>query len=298
MFYQKTIQDRITLEGVGLHTGKHVRMTMCPAPADTGVVFSVKGRIIRASYENVADTSYATTLQAGNVRVRTVEHLLSALAGLSIDNVYIEMDGEEVPILDGSAWPFVSAINQAGIVALNVPRRYMKIVKAVTVHEGDKSATLLPSPVPRITYRIDFEHPLISDQNRSMDLDSGSFEREIAGARTFGFLKDADMLRKAGLALGCSLENAVVIDGDRILNEGGLRYPDEFVRHKMLDAVGDVALLGMPFIAHLVADKSGHGLNQRLVREAIARQECWISVEGEPELVEADLGMAMTEALP
>jgi UDP-3-O-[3-hydroxymyristoyl] N-acetylglucosamine deacetylase len=297
VLYQKTIKDRITLEGVGLHTGKPVRMVMCPAPADTGVVFGVDGNAIRASYENVADTSYATTLKSGNVRVRTVEHLLGALSGLSIDNVYVELDEEEVPVMDGSARPFVRAIRETGTVSLNVPRRYMKLVKAVTVHEGDKSATLLPSPVPRITYRIDFGHPLICDQSRSMDLDAVNFERELAGARTFGFLRDADMLRKAGLALGCSLENAVVIDGNRIMNEGGLRYTDEFVRHKMLDAVGDVALLGMPFIAHLVADKSGHGLNQRLVREVIARPECWISVEDKPELVEAGPSLAMSEAI-
>jgi UDP-3-O-[3-hydroxymyristoyl] N-acetylglucosamine deacetylase len=289
LFYQKTIKDRITLEGVGLHTGKHVRMVMCPAPAGTGVVFRVDGKTIKASYENVAETSYATTLKSGTVRVRTVEHLLGALSGLSIDNVYVDMDAEEVPVMDGSARPFVKAIRAAGIVSQNTLRRYIKIVKAITVHEGDKSATLLPSSVPRITYRIDFAHPLISDQSLSMDLDVEGFERELAAARTFGFLKDADMLRKAGLALGCSLENAVVIDGNRILNEEGLRYKDEFVRHKMLDAVGDVALLGMPFIAHLVADKSGHALNQRLVREAIARPECWLSVEGEPELVEAGL---------
>ena len=293
---QRTIKRPVTLKGVGLHSGLDAKVTIHPAPANTGVVFLAGGSRIKASYENVADTSYATTLRSGEVKAATVEHLLAALSGLRIDNAYIELYGSEVPILDGSALPFVQALKAAGLAVLDAPRKYMKIIKAVTVHEGDKSASFLPSPAPRITCRIDFDRPPISDQSRSVDVDPGFFERELAPARTFGFMHEVEMLRRMGLARGGSLDNAVVVDGERVLNEEGLRFPDEFVRHKMLDIVGDVSLAGMPVIAHIVADKSGHELNQRLLREVFARPDCWIVVEGEPEYTEAPAIYA--EALP
>lgn len=286
MLSQRTLKRQVKVEGIGLHTGSPSTVVICPAPPDTGIVFISGGTAIKAISENVGDTSYATTLHSGGSTVRTVEHLLAALSGLSVDNAFIEVDGPEVPIMDGSSGPFVKALKEAGIKEQKAPRRYIKILKAITVNEGDKSATLLPSPVPRMTYRIDFEHPLISDQSLSMDLSPADYEQDLADARTFGFLRDVQMLWKAGLAKGGSPENAVVVDEDRILNDEGLRFPDEFVRHKMLDAIGDLSLLGMPFIGHLVADKSGHRLNQRLVEEVLSHPDAWIAIEGEPALEE------------
>jgi UDP-3-O-[3-hydroxymyristoyl] N-acetylglucosamine deacetylase len=293
MLYQRTIRRPVELTGVGLHTGETVRMELSPAPAGTGVIFRLDGMEIEAVSENVGDTSYATTLEKGRVKVRTVEHLLAALAGLQVDNVYVDLSGSEVPIMDGSARAFVSALLEAGLETLDARRKYLKIVKAVTVHDGDKSATLLPSPVARVTCRIDFNHPLILDQDISLDFDPDSFDQELADARTFGFLRDIEMLEKAGLAKGASLDNAVVVGEAHILNPGGLRYPDEFVRHKALDLLGDLSLAGMPIIAHAVVDKSGHQLNQRLVRKLLAEKEAWMVLEGEPALMEAGLAAAL-----
>ncbi len=298
MLSQRTIKEDIRLEGVGLHTGEKVGMVISPAPPGSGVVFMADGVAIAATHDNVGDTSYATTLQKNGASVRTVEHLLAALAGLMVDNVRIAVDGPEVPIMDGSAWPFVRLLKSAGMAAQNVPRRYLKIVKPVSVIDGDKKASLLPSPIPRITYRIEFEHPLISDQRYDLDMDSESFADRLAAARTFGFLKDEALLKKAGLARGASLENAVVVDDTGVLNDGGLRYPDEFVRHKMLDAVGDLSLIGMPFIGHLVAEKSGHRLNLRLIRDLLARPDCWVVIEGAAAHEAASLTLAMSEAIP
>lgn len=298
MFSQRTIKEKVSFEGIGLHSGESVSMVLSPAPPDTGVVFSLNGVIIRASHENVGDTSYATTLQKDGASIRTVEHLMAALAGLMVDNVYVDITGPEVPIMDGSAWPFVKALKTAGIAEQEASRRYLKIVKPVTVKDGDKSASLLPSPVPRVTYRIDFDHPLISGQDYSIDLDAEGFSENLASARTFGFLKDEEMLRKAGLAKGASLNNAVVVDDSGVLNEGGLRYKDEFVRHKILDAVGDLSLIGMPIIGHFVADKSGHMLNQRLIREVLSRPDCWVVLDGGQACESAPLSLTMTEAIP
>jgi len=280
VFYQKTIRDSVKFEGIGLHSGENVGMVLCPAPPDTGVVFRSNGVSIAALHENVADTSYATSLLKDGVRVRTVEHLLSALAGLSIDNLYVELSGDELPIMDGSAWPFVKALKEAGLVTQGAPRRFLKVVRPITVHEGDKSATLLPSSVTQMTFRIDFDHPMLHDQRYAMELDPEGFEVELSKARTFAFRRDADMLTRAGLGKGGSAENVVILEEDGIFNEEGLRYPDEFVRHKMMDAVGDLSLIGMPFIGHLVADKSGHKLNQRLVAEVMRQTGSWIVVEG------------------
>ena len=283
------------MEGVGLHSGEPASVTLHPAPADTGVVFISGDAAIKASSENVTDTSYATSLEKNGVRVRTVEHLLAALAGLSIDNVFIEVEGPEVPILDGSSAGFIAALKEAGVEVLPAPRKYLKVLKAVTVHDGDKSASLLPATTGRLTYRIDFDHPLLVDQSLSMEIRPDVFEHELSAARTFGFLREVEYLRKAGLARGGSLDNAVVMDDERILNEDGLRYPDEFVRHKMLDAIGDVSLLGMPFIGHLVADKSGHKLNHRLVCELLSHPDAWMIVEGEP--AREEVPMPLAEAL-
>ena len=292
MLSQRTIKKTVRMEGVGLHSGTNASVVLHPAPANTGIVFIAGGVHIKASHENVGDTTYATTLQKNGKKIRTVEHLLAALAGMSIDNVLVELSGCEVPIMDGSAWPFVQALREAGSETQDAPRRYIKIVKPVTVHDGDKSATLLPSPMLKLTYRIDFPHPVIKDQSRSMDLDQLLFEEELSPARTFGFLKEVEMLRAAGLAKGGTLNNVVVVGETDVLNEEGLRFTDEFVRHKMLDAIGDVSLLGMPFIGHLVADKSGHKLNHRLVGEVLASRDSWIIIEGEPTRQDADVTLA------
>ncbi len=297
MIFQRTIKENVSFEGIGLHSGERASMLLSPAPPGTGVVFIVDGVKMGAVHENVGNTCYATTLQKDGTSVRTVEHLLAALAGLMIDNVFINIRGHEVPIMDGSAWPFVKLLRAAGIVMQNAPRRFLKIVKPVTVHDRDKSAMLLPSPVPRITYRIEFDHPLISDQRHALDLDADAFEGEVSRARTFGFLKDEEVLRKAGLARGASLDNAVVVDDTRILNDGGLRFQDEFVRHKILDAVGDLSLIGIPFIGHFVADKSGHRLNHLLVGKMLAQPDAWVVIEGGSAYESAPVSLSMTEAV-
>jgi len=258
-------------------------------------VFVSGGVRIRASHENVVDTSYATTLGRDGASVRTAEHLLAALAGMGVDNATIEIDGPEVPAMDGSSAAFVKAIKAVGLRELDAPRRYIKIVKQVSVCDGDKSASLIPSPVGRITFRIDFNHPMLAEQSLSLEFGEGMFEGELASTRTFCFLKDVESLQKAGLALGGSLKNAVVLDDGKVLNEGGLRYDDEFVRHKMLDAIGDLSLAGLPIIGHVVADKSGHRLNHRLVTELMKNPESWVLLEG-AEGAPEEAALALSEA--
>ncbi|GAC1339764.1 MAG: UDP-3-O-acyl-N-acetylglucosamine deacetylase [Myxococcales bacterium] len=267
------MKQRATLEGVGLHSGAQVRVTLAPAPADTGIVFErvdLTPRVeIPAVFERVVDTTLNTSLGIGDVRVGTVEHLLAALMGCGIDNARIEVHGPEIPILDGSAAPFVQLVHEAGIHEQRATRRYLLVSRPVVVQDGEKSARLVPARSFSISYTIDFKHPLIAHQRYRVDLTERSFQREIARARTFGFKRDVERLHQAGLARGGSLENAVVVDDFHILNPEGLRFPDEFVRHKILDAVGDLALLGMPVIGHLEAVKSGHALNHALVRKAL-----------------------------
>ena len=273
-FEQRTLQRAVVVEGVGLHSGSKVALRLLPAPANHGLVFArvdLPGRpVIRVCSDNVTDTSLATTLGVGKAKVATVEHLLAALSGLGIDNLRMEIDGPEVPIMDGSAAPFASRMSEAGIRHQGEPKRFLVIKKAVTVTDGDKHATFSPSKRFRIDCTIDFRHPLISDQQFTVEFSENSFVREVAPARTFGFLRDVDKLRSLGLAQGGSLQNAVVVDDFSILNPEGLRFPDEFVRHKLLDALGDVSLLGRPVIGALTAHKTGHALNQRLVAKVLA----------------------------
>lgn len=273
-FSQRTLKRPVTVRGIGLHSGAPVTLTLCPAPIDHGIVFvRVDGgrRIsIPAKAEFVVDTALATTLGRDGAKVSTVEHLLAALAGLGLDNVRAELDGPEVPILDGSASPFVEHILEAGLREQAAPKRFVVIKKAVSVVHGDKSATLSPSKRLRIDCTIDFKHPLIADQKFTMDFSDRTFVRDIARARTFGFLKDVEKLKQAGLARGGTLENAIVVDEFSILNPEGLRFPDEFVRHKLLDTVGDLSLLGMPMLGHLTAIKSGHALNHALVMKVLS----------------------------
>jgi len=273
-FHQRTFKQRASIEGVGLHSGAHVRVTLSPAPADSGIVFTRSDLSpaidIAALAASVVDSTLNTSLGRGGARIGTVEHLLAALAGCGIDNARIEVEGPEVPIADGSSAPFVQLIQRAGVHELRAARRFLQVRRPVVVTDGDKVAKLLPARSFRVSYTIDFQHPLISDQRCALELNVRSFQKEIATARTFGFKRDVERLHRAGLARGGSLENAVVVDDFHILNPEGLRFPDEFVRHKILDAVGDLALLGMPVIGHFVAVKSGHCLNHQLVRKALA----------------------------
>ena len=273
-FRQRTLKQRASLEGVGLHSGARVHLTLAPAPADSGIVFEridLLPRVeIPALAERVVDTTLNTSLGLGQVRIGTVEHLLAALVGCGIDNARVEVRGPEIPILDGSAAPFVQLVQEAGIHQQRATRRYLLVKRPVVVQEGDKSARLLPARHFSISYTIDFKHPLISNQRYRVDLSERAFQREIARARTFGFKRDVERLHKAGLGRGGSLDNTVVVDDFNILNPEGLRFPDEFVRHKILDAVGDLALLGMPVIGHFEAVKSGHALNHALVRKALS----------------------------
>lgn len=277
--FQRTIKHSISFEGVGLHTGASVRMTLLPAPADTGVVFlrTDSGYAeIRAVAANRAATGYATTLGSNGTTVQTVEHLLGALAGLGIDNAIIEIDGEEVPIMDGSARPFVKGIVDAGIVALDKVQPVLKIVKPLFVREDGKQLAIWPAETPSVSSFIDFDHPLLREQSVNVPVSEESFLREVSDARTFGFLRDEPTLRERGLAKGASLDNTIVLSDDGVLNRDGLRSHDEFVRHKVLDVIGDLALVGMPIIGHVVAHKPGHSLNAKMVTKLLNSPWSWI----------------------
>jgi UDP-3-O-[3-hydroxymyristoyl] N-acetylglucosamine deacetylase len=279
-FRQRTFRQRASIDGVGLHSGAKVRITLAPAPPYAGIVFSSAGVEIPALAENVVDTRLNTSLGRGDVRIGTIEHVLAALSGCGIDNAFVEVEGPEVPILDGSSAPFVQLIHEAGVhEQQRTTRRFLLLRKPVVVGDGDKTAKLLPSRTFQITYTIDFQHPLISDQRYGLAISERSFQKEIARARTFGFKRDVEKLHAAGLARGGSLDNAVVVDDFHILNPEGLRFADEFVRHKILDAVGDLALVGMPVMAHFVAVKSGHALNHTLVRKVLATPDAALVVE-------------------
>jgi UDP-3-O-[3-hydroxymyristoyl] N-acetylglucosamine deacetylase len=270
-FRQRSFKQRATLEGVGLHSGARVRLTLAPAPADSGIVFVRDGVEIPALAEFVVDTTMNTSVGKNGIRIGTVEHLMAALAGCGIDNARLEVEGPEIPIMDGSSEPFVHLVRQAGVHEQRQSRRYLMVRKAVTVTDGDKLARLAPARGKfSINYTIDFRHPLISDQSYRLEMNEKSFQKDIARARTFGFKRDVERLHKAGLARGGSLDNAVVVDDFNILNPDGLRFPDEFVRHKILDALGDLSLIGMPVIGQLTAVKSGHALNHQLVRRILA----------------------------
>lgn len=281
MIKQRTLHNTIAATGVGLHTGEAVHLSLCPAPVNTGIVFR---RVdlpqiveIPARAENVRDTRLSTTLAKDGARVSTVEHLMSALAGLGIDNAYIDMDASEVPIMDGSASPFVFLIESAGIQEQSVAKRFLRIKTPVTVAEGDKWARFEPYQGFRVSYDIEFDHPVLqaSNQTASMDFSTTSFIREISRARTFGFLRDIKSLQQAGLALGGGMDNAIVMDSERVLNDGQLRYKDEFVKHKILDAIGDLYLLGYPLIGAFAAYKSGHQLNNALLRRLLEAKDAW-----------------------
>jgi UDP-3-O-[3-hydroxymyristoyl] N-acetylglucosamine deacetylase len=275
---QRTVRSAIGCRGIGLHCGQPVTMTLRPAAADTGIVFHRldAGAEIRACWTNTTESALSTVLSNGEgIEVGTVEHLLAALAGSGIDNAVIELDGPEVPIMDGSASPFVLVIERVGVTALDAPRRAIKVLKPVRVGENGASAALLPEHGFSMSFEIDFASPLIRRQDMTVNFEPGTFNAELAPARTFGLLDDWPRLKAAGLARGGSLENAVVISGDRVLNDGGLRFADEFVRHKLLDAFGDLYLAGGPIIGHFHGVRSGHALTRRLLLALFADREAW-----------------------
>lgn len=283
MIYQSTLAKTVSISGIGLHSGARINMTLRPAEAGTGIIFhrslGEQTVSIPACADNVVDTRMATVLGRGEARVSTVEHLLASLAAYGIDNLHIDIDGPEVPILDGSSIPFATLLETAGQRKLSRKRTFLAIRHPLTVSDGDKRINIIPSRFYRMTYDIAFEHPCIPVQQRSLKISAESFRRELAPARTFGFLRDVERLKAAGLARGGSLENAIVIDDERILNPEGLRFPDEFVRHKILDAIGDLSLLGYPILGHVRAYKAGHDINHQLVKKILANPHCWQLVE-------------------
>jgi len=279
MHLQRTLKKEISCFSVGLHTGRKVNMKIKPAPVDTGIIF-VRTDLpdalpIHANYNNVCDTTLATTLGANGVTVSTVEHLLSAFSGMGVDNAIIELDSFEVPVMDGSALPFVNMLKEVGTHVQKKNKKMLIIKKPVSVNDGDASAMFVPADEFKITYEIDFKHPVIGKQSYRMTFSDEKYEKEICAAQTFGFLKDLEFLQAKGLALGGSLKNAIVLDNNKIINKEGLRIENVFVKHKILDAIGDLFLLGMPIIGHFIAYKSGHRLNNLLLKELMNKKDCW-----------------------
>ncbi len=281
MVKQRTLKKKIPTTGVGLHSGHKVFLTFCPAAENTGIIFR---RVdlnpvveVPASYENVFDTMLCTSLQHNGAKVSTVEHLLSALAGLGIDNAYIDLNAAEIPIMDGSAAPFVFLLQSAGIREQQAPKRFIRILKPIRVQDGEKYVQFLPYDGYRVSFTIDFDHPVFNSKPQSarFDFSTTSYVKDVCRARTFGFLSDYEKLREADLARGGSLDNAIVVDDYRVLNEDGLRFPDEFVKHKVLDAIGDLSLLGSSFMGAFEGYKSGHELNNKLLRELMLHADAW-----------------------
>lgn len=281
MLRQRTLRNAIEATGIGLHTGEEVYLTLKPAPVDIGIVFRRVDLnpvvVIPALSENVGDTDLSTCLRRDGERVATVEHLLAALAGLGVDNAYIDVSAPEVPIMDGSAGPFVQLIQSAGIEEQDAPKRFIRIKRKVTVEDGDKVAGFLPFAGFKVSFTIDFDQPVFRDRtaHAEMDFAKTSFVDEVSRARTFGFMHEIEYLRARGLARGGSFDNAIVVDDYRILNQGGLRFEDEFVKHKVLDAMGDLYLLGSSLIGEFRAYKSGHTLNNAAVCALLAQPDAW-----------------------
>lgn len=284
MIRQRTLKNVIRATGVGLHTGEKVYLTLRPAPVDAGIIFR---RVdlnppveIEAKAENVGDTTMSTTLIKGDVRISTVEHMLSALAGLGIDNAYIDLSAPEVPIMDGSAGPFVFLIQSAGIVEQAASKRFIRIKRTVRIDDGDRWVQFEPFDGFKVSMEIDFDHPAFRGRSQlsCIDFSTTSFVKEVSRARTFGFMSQLEMLRSRNLALGGSLDNAIVVDDYRVLNEDGLRYDDEFVKHKVLDAIGDLYLLGCSLIGAFSGYKSGHELNNKLLRKLLVEEDAWEQV--------------------
>jgi UDP-3-O-[3-hydroxymyristoyl] N-acetylglucosamine deacetylase len=278
-YRQRTVKDDVSCTGIGLHCGEKISLTIKPAPPDSGIRF-VRNDLpdmpfIKACSENVVDTHLSTTLGSNGSTVSTVEHIMAAFFGMGIDNAVVEINGPEIPIMDGSSAPFIFLLNSAGIKEQKASKEFIVIKKALKVEEGNRSISIFPSKELKITYTIDFKHPMLKNQKYELSFSGKDFVNEISRARTFGFLSDVNALREAGLAKGGSLDNAIVIDEFRILNEDGLRYKDEFVRHKILDFIGDIAIMGLPVIGHFVVRKSGHFLNQAMLKKLVKSKKCW-----------------------
>lgn len=302
MIHQRTLKNEIRATGVGLHTGEKVYLSLKPAPVDTGIVFR---RVdldpavdIPAVAENVGDTTLSTTLVSRGVKISTVEHLLSAMAGLGIDNAVVEVSAPEVPIMDGSAGPFVFLIQSAGIQEQAASKKFIRIKKEVHVIEGDKKASFKPFNGFKVSFGIDFDHPAFRNRTlqATIDFSSTSFVKEVSRARTFGFMHEIEYLRSKGLAKGGSMDNAIVVDDYRVLNENGLRCEDEFVKHKILDAIGDLYLLGNSLIGEFSAHKSGHALNNKSLRQLISQPDCWevVTFDDESEAPISYIKLAMS----
>ncbi|HXX80672.1 MAG TPA: UDP-3-O-acyl-N-acetylglucosamine deacetylase [Thermodesulfovibrionales bacterium] len=288
MRLQRTLRQEVTFNGIGLHTGRHAIVKLKPAPRDSGIIFHRTDRmaVIRAYAGAVTDTAFATTLGNGNIKIRTVEHLLAALAGIGIDNLIIEVDGPEIPILDGSSTELVSIILRGGIAKQGKKMPYLRITRPIILEDGHSEIALVPYEGRRITFRIHFPHHLLGEQELSIELNEETFIKEVAPARTFGFLKDIQYMMANGLAKGGSLDNAVILSDKGVLNSSGLRFKDEFVRHKMLDSIGDFSLIGFPIYGHILAHKAGHSTNLKFIKKVISCPECW-EIVSEAELPQA-----------
>lgn len=288
MRFQQTIQKPVTCSGVGIHSGCRVSLTLRPAPSGTGIVFGRKdvsgSPKIPVSIENIRPALLSTTVGVDGVQVQTIEHLLAAAAGLGIDNLFVEVDAPELPALDGSARPFVSLMLEAGIASQDRRQSYLKIVRPIEVIDGDKRIAIRPASESSVTYTIDYAHPLIGRQAYDYDWSRDAFVEDIAPARTFGFLQEVEALWEAGLGLGGSLQNTLILSEEGLLNEGGLRFADEFVRHKILDLVGDMMLLGLPVIGEIEAVRSGHALHARLVSRILESRDNWVLVSSQAPL--------------
>ncbi len=302
MILQRTLKKSASISGIGLHSGARINLKLRSATANTGIIFhrtdGERSVTIKACSDNVIDTRMATVLGCDGLSVSTVEHFLAALAACGIDNLHIDIDGPEIPVLDGSAAPFIREIQQAGIKTLAATRRFIAIRKPLEIIEGEKRISIIPSRFFRITFDIAFDHQAISVQQHSMKFSTDNFCKEIAPARTFGFLHEVEYLKANGLARGGSLENAVVIDDDGVMNPEGLRFQDEFFRHKILDSFGDFSLLGHPLLGHIRAFKAGHDLNAKMVRKILENPSHWTHVEfSEQALQEAQRVSAQAFAI-
>jgi UDP-3-O-[3-hydroxymyristoyl] N-acetylglucosamine deacetylase len=296
---QRSLRRQISCVGIGLHSGNKVNLTLKPAPADFGIRFrrtDLGDHEVPATVHNLAEIQLATGLARNEVTVETVEHLLAALVSVGIDNVIVELNSPEVPIMDGSAAPFIYLIHEAGVKRLQAARKYLKIVRPISISRGDKRIALYPSDHFKVTYSISYDHPLLRHQSRTLLITEDSFAEEVAPARTFTFLKDVEMLRQNGLALGGSLENAIVLGETGVLN--ALRFEDEFVRHKILDAIGDLALVGYPVIGHLVAHRAGHALHTEFAAKILEETSAWRLVEAPLDGITSPAAMPVKHATP
>lgn len=300
MRQQQSLGQSISCTGIGLHTGLPVTLTLRPAPPDTGIMFVRHGAGKRVSLgalvQNLVQTELCTAIRVNGTSVKTIEHLLAALVGLEVDNAFVELDAEEVPAMDGSSSPFVRLIKAAGVVPQERRQSFLKITQPIEVIDGDRRVIIEPSSHPRITYSIQYDHPLIQTQTYVYDCSVSAFEQDIAEARTFGFLQEVEDLWSRGLGKGGSLDNTIVLSDREVLNQSGLRFRDEFVRHKILDLIGDLALLGVPFLGHLIADRSGHALHTKLVEKILEQPDKWVLVNRGEQPVSLESQPALSAA--